>query len=381
MSTLKKKRVNLIANGKFHFFNIAKILSKNKLLFIFYNNDKYYFKSKEVKKYLKFDYFSFFLNVLTRYLNLRLNKLMHQNFPFNYKYDGNIIYISSLSYFSLISILKEKDIRVIIDHASPNLEYDKKVIIREINKFSLDFNMIEKDLVENWVVNQLNYEFTNASNILVPSSFVKKTFRKKSYYNKIVINNISANLNKVTHIKEINKNLNIIYVGDFSLRKGLHRMIMTLCKIKDLKIKLSLVGGRLENHIMFEKLKKILSLNKNIKVISHGKLSKIKLQKIYEQSNLMIFPSLCDGYGLVVNEAVSNGMPVICSIYAGASDIIKKYDLGYTYNTYLEDSLIKKLQKIMKEENYTKFTKNISKLSNQIEKIEKKYEDKIINNL
>lgn len=381
MDILQKKKVTLIANGKFHFFNIAKILSKNDLLLFFYNNDKYHFKSKNTKKYIKFDYVSFFLNILIRYFNFKLSKLNHQSFPFNYKFDENNIYVASLSYFSLINTLKDKNIKVIIDHASPNLEYDKKIILRELKKYSLDFNLIEKDLVDNWAINQLNYEFTNASSIHVPSSFVKKTFRNKNYHSKIVINNISANLEKVRHLKQLNNDLNIIYVGDFSLRKGVHRMILALCKAHKINIKLNLVGGKFEDHIMYDELKKALKLNKNIELISHGKLSKNKLLKIYKLSNLMIFPSLCDGYGLVVNEAISNGMPVICSIYAGASDIIRKYNMGYTYNPYIEESLIKKIQKITKKENYQRLTHNITEFSNQIEIIEKKYADKIINNL
>lgn len=158
-------------------------------------------------------------------------------------------------------------------------------------------------------------------------------------------------------------------------------MILTLCKTHGVNIKLNLVGGKIEDHVMYDEFKKVLKFNKNIKLINHGKLSKNKLQKIYRLSNLMIFPSLCDGYGLVVNEAVSNGMPVICSIYAGASDIIKKYDMGYTYNPYIEDSLIKKIQKISKQENYLRFTQNIIKFSSKIQIIEEKYADKIINNL
>ena len=210
---------------------------------------------------------------------------------------------------------------------------------------------------------------------------MKKTFLKKSYFDKIIINNILTNLNTVKKIKKHTKKFNVIYVGDFSLRKGVHRMILELCKIEKLQINLNLVGGNLEEHSLYHMLMSKIKSNENINVICHGKLSKQKLNQIYENVNLMIFPSLCDGYGIVVNEAISHGMPVVCSIFAGAKDIIKKYKIGYTYNPYLENNLLEKIHETSIEENYKILTNNILKFSNKIKELKINYENKIINNI
>ena len=374
------KKVTLVASGKFHFYDIAKILYKNNLLSCFYNNNKDLFKENKLKNYSKFDFFSFFVTLLIRFFNFNLIKFNHQNFPFNLKKDDNVLYVASLCLFKQIEY-KEHNKKIIIDHGSPNLEYDKKIILREISRYSLDYENNLLSLVDNWVINQLNYEFENSSAIIVPSYFAKKTFLKKSYFDKIIINNILTNLNTVKKIKKHTKKFNVIYVGDFSLRKGVHRMILELCKIEKLQINLNLVGGNLEEHSLYRMLMSKIKSNENINVICHGKLSKQELNQIYENVNLMIFPSLCDGYGIVVNEAISHGMPVVCSIFAGAKDIIKKYKIGYTYNPYLENNLLEKIHETSIEENYKILTNNILKFSNKIKELKINYENKIINNI
>ena len=374
------KKVTLVASGKFHFYDIAKILYKNNLLSCFYNNNKDLFKENKLKSYSKFDFFSFFVTLLIRFFNFNLIKFNHQNFPFNLKKDDNVLYVASLCLFKQIEY-KEHNKKIIIDHGSPNLEYDKKIILREISRYSLDYENNLLSLVDNWVINQLNYEFENSSAIIVPSYFAKKTFLKKSYFDKIIINNILTNLNTVKKIKKHTKKFNVIYVGDFSLRKGVHRMILELCKIEKLQINLNLVGGNLEEHSLYHMLMSKIKSNENINVICHGKLSKQELNQIYENVNLMIFPSLCDGYGIVVNEAISHGMPVVCSIFAGAKDIIKKYKIGYTYNPYLENNLLEKIHETSIEENYKILTNNILKFSNKIKELKINYENEIISNI
>jgi glycosyltransferase involved in cell wall biosynthesis len=40
------------------------------------------------------------------------------------------------------------------------------------------------------------------------------------------------------------------------------------------------------------------------------------------QASVLVLPSICDGFGMVVTEAMSQGLPVICSSNAGASQLV-----------------------------------------------------------
>lgn len=54
-------------------------------------------------------------------------------------------------------------------------------------------------------------------------------------------------------------------------------------------------------------------------------------QRIIAGYDFLVLPSRYDGWGVVVNEALMAGVPVICSDGAGASAMVKRWDCGIVY--------------------------------------------------
>ncbi|MDY4641589.1 MAG: glycosyltransferase family 4 protein [Erysipelotrichaceae bacterium] len=79
------------------------------------------------------------------------------------------------------------------------------------------------------------------------------------------------------------------------------------------KIDLYIVGGEPQDDI-----KKIVDDNKLVNVHFIGLLSTEELNKYYAASDMMVFTSRGDVWGLVVNEAMSFGLPVVTSDKNGA---------------------------------------------------------------
>ena len=91
-------------------------------------------------------------------------------------------------------------------------------------------------------------------------------------------------------------------------------------------IEFHLVGGGADNYPEIYK-------KYNNHVEFHGSLYFEKLLNIYNNCNIFVFPSLGDGYGLVILEALATGLPVIASRNCGAPDIIQD-----EYNGFLIDA-------------------------------------------
>ena len=68
------------------------------------------------------------------------------------------------------------------------------------------------------------------------------------------------------------------------------------------------------------------------------------LNDVDEMADLFVFPTLGEGYGLVVLESLACGVPVLCSNLAGGDDAIQEGVNGYVFNPFDEDELFKKLQ-------------------------------------
>ena len=59
-----------------------------------------------------------------------------------------------------------------------------------------------------------------------------------------------------------------------------------------------------------------------------GSIPRDQLMDRYRESDAMVFPTLCDGFGMVVTEAWSRGLPVITTNKAGASDLLRPEQNG-----------------------------------------------------
>jgi len=59
-----------------------------------------------------------------------------------------------------------------------------------------------------------------------------------------------------------------------------------------------------------------------------GSISRTELMAHYRDSDALVFPTLCDGWGMVVTEAWSRGLPVITTDCAGAADLLKNGQNG-----------------------------------------------------
>ena len=123
----------------------------------------------------------------------------------------------------------------------------------------------------------------------------------------------------------------LIYVGQLIERKGLVPFIETLvrwCQTHpSRKIRFTLVGdGPLRNKLAKIKTPQNLVLNFT------GFIPYCDLPNIYARTDLLVFPTFADTWGLVVNEALAAGVPVLGSLYSQAvEEMIEDEVNGWTF--------------------------------------------------
>ena len=127
----------------------------------------------------------------------------------------------------------------------------------------------------------------------------------------------------------------LLYVGDANYVKNLPFLINSFAKLKKEKqfnnLKLVLVGNvflkNLENiyHPELESLKKVFSLiseyNLNDEIIRPGQLDIDDLSGFYNLATVYVQPSLYEGFGLPILEAMSCGTPVLSSNKASLIEV------------------------------------------------------------
>lgn len=123
--------------------------------------------------------------------------------------------------------------------------------------------------------------------------------------------------------------LNVCFVGSVDKRKNLQELLKAVGIVKEGLIKLTVVGDGPERTNAEESANHFNSRNR---IVFVGAKSMSEAQQIIAENDVLVLPSLHDGWGAVVNEALSLGTIAVCSERCGAKSLIKESGFGGIYN-------------------------------------------------
>ena len=185
-------------------------------------------------------------------------------------------------------------------------------------------------------------ELSLADRIYVASTFTKETL--KSYPGILAdIEVIPYGFPPVCQYRKYvpfaGRKIKALYVGGLNQGKGLSYLFQSLNGLEN-RIELTVVGrGNIEQ---CQVLKTALS-----KVIYIPSLPHAEILKLMSNHDVFIFPSLFEGFGLVITEAMSQGTPVITTERTCGPDLITHGTDGWIVKAGSVESLRETLVKIL----------------------------------
>lgn len=185
-----------------------------------------------------------------------------------------------------------------------------------------------------------------------------------SIRNSDIISRALSNEEKRTIRKELGMplvNKIVIAVGRFVESKGFESLIESWKRV-DSSVSLFIIGGGKER----EKYELMIKENelKNIYLLDH--LDKDILRKYYLASDLFVLPTKGDAWGLVINEAMACGLPVITTDRCIAGlELIDDYENGYIVQVEDVEMLSSRIIEIMGDDElrYKMSSNNIRTIS------------------
>lgn len=120
------------------------------------------------------------------------------------------------------------------------------------------------------------------------------------------------------------KELRILYVGHHEVRKGIGYLLeaLALLQREGIPVRLVTVGG---GHQLSELKRKAAELGIADLVTFLGYVpdsNEEKLPRIYADSDVFVFPSLMEGFGFVLAEAMASGVPVVASDVSAIPEVV-----------------------------------------------------------
>lgn len=263
-----------------------------------------------------------------------------------YIIDNHIGVVISYDQYSsfLFDLLKEEapDVIRIIDNAHPNRNYLNKVYNEKIESAGEFAKTYETEgegfLVNEEVARKFGEESKKADFHIVASQFSKMSVMYNGFdESRIVVAPYGVNNTSFKPWeKDYEHGLKVLFVGEINQRKGIAQILEAAKKLHDKNIEFNLVGlGRDYCSELYAPYEKYVNFR--------GRVSFEDLQMYYGTSHIFVFPSMGEGFGLVLLEALAAGLPLITSKNCGGPDIIEEGYNGFTIDAGSTEQLIEKI--------------------------------------
>ena len=160
-------------------------------------------------------------------------------------------------------------------------------------------------------------ELELADSIVVASKFVETTLRNNSQIDqKIIVIPYCSPSAKILNKPNYNKGkLRVLFVGSLTQRKGLSYALDAINMLND-RVTFTIIGQKVTHDC--EPLNRALDQHTWFPSLPNNQI----LQQM-KNHDILLFPTLFDGFGLVITEALSQGIPVITTMNSGGPECIR----------------------------------------------------------
>ena len=194
---------------------------------------------------------------------------------------------------------------------------------------------------------------------------IKKVLDQSKINSRVIYQSISLPKN-VPKIKHTGK---ILYAGRLSKEKGVEYLLQSLKIINNQKAQLLIAGDGPERSKL-EYLVKKLNLKDKVKFL--GFLNKSELQKLYENIDFMVLPSIWqEPFGLTGLESMSYARPVIAFNVGGINEYISDNKDGFLVEVFDVNKLAEKMELFLNDKNI------LMKFSKESRKKARKFSDEV----
>ena len=224
--------------------------------------------------------------------------------------------------------------KVIIERGSTHISAQTDVLRDAYKQFGLFFNETKVEMIE-----REEQEYALADKIFVPSKYAAQTFVDRGIAaDKIIVNGMGVDFEmfQAPSSRSLDRMPRIVFAGGVGIRKGVPWLLKAFKRLSS-KAELHLIGPVSPDY------EKMLRKEIGANVFVRGALPGHDLSSEYGRGDIFCLPSLEEGYGMVIPQAMACGLPVVTTNVVGAADLLQHAHNGLIVSpadsTALSDAL------------------------------------------
>jgi starch synthase len=233
-------------------------------------------------------------------------------------------------------VAKSRGAKYVCDRGSSHIRVQDRILRQEYDAQGIKFAGIDPRAI---VAEESEYELADI--ISVPSTFSLNTFVESGVpRSKMRVVPYGVDLNTFyPSAKRSDEEFQVLFVGHVGVRKGISYLLDAFQKLRCERKHLSLVG------FVFPEMESALrQVRHDPRVSILGSVQHQQLREIMSKSHVMVLPSVEDGFGLVMAQAMACGCVVIASQHTGGPDLFTDGSEGFIVPVRDADAIADRLQ-------------------------------------
>jgi len=259
----------------------------------------------------------------------------------------DLIFVNGLGTESTIAniFLKKKIIRKIVGDPVWERAYNKGKVSENFDEFQVKNYGLSISLQKK----VRNFSIKNSDIVITPSQHLKNFILNLGFKNKIETIHNGITIPEESAKKFTNDQTNITIVSRLVTHKNIEKIIAAISDLNNSLIKLNIIGDGPE----LDQLQSIASRSNNKEnVIFHGKLHRDDINSIFLKSDIYVQASNYEGLPHSLLEAMSYGIPVLCTPVGECKELLGNEDRGYELDLPVsKDNIKSKIKEIISDKN------------------------------
>lgn len=303
--------------GRFHTFELAQQLLQRQALARLYTGYPRWKIAAELHAHTRtFPWLHVPQMALSRYIPAvaeRLNPLAISTFDrwvSQHLVEGDVF--TFMSQFGLYSQrqAQRRGLKTVCIRSSAHIEEQDRLLREEYALHGVAYPGINR-----WTIEREMQEYAEANLLDVCSTYAYDTFRARGFpAEKLFLSPLSADLAMFRPQPKTDGIFRVLYAGALSLQKGIGYLLAACSDLRLQNFELTFAGS------LLDETKKLLARYSG-QFQYLGVIPRAQMSHTYAQASVFVLPSVQDGFGMVMAQAMACGIPVIATTNTGSRDL------------------------------------------------------------
>lgn len=348
-----KRRIAIVVHGRFYAFDLGRVLlARGHDVYLFTNYPKWAvarfgFPAERVRSYWGH-------GIASRIFAVARDRL-HAPFPEVWLHESfgrwaaravtrerwDIVYCFSGVAEELFTALDGSSEGRWLIRASSHIRRQAQILAEEERRAG-----VRIDKPSDWMIGREEREYSLADVIVTVSSFARETFRGSEVFKKVVSVPLGVDLEDFRAAPgaiearrqriAAGSKLRVLFVGTKSFQKGMFDLARIAADLSP-TFEFRLVGhGEPQARRLLKKLSAHAELLPGV--------PQAELPAVYAWGDVFIFPTVQDGFPVVLTQASASGLPILATTNCGASDFVRVGETGWILPIRTPQAFIERLQ-------------------------------------